>query len=230
MHEEQIDGISCPGNFKPASNQHAILDVAPVVIRHQLSIQGAAANVAAGEVRREHAEVQIDQIARDAIDRHLIAWHPRARGMDARLVIARRESSPIPDRGGFKIAAEELQCVFVRPACCSCAGLGPIGWIGELRDVPATQQRRATDTKCRQGAPRRVTRDGQLAKGRTRLYSCGKSVLRGGGRWRLHGRRNGSPPRGCATGYDAEHHAGNHQPQRTSRKQGKHGLAIAAPA
>lgn len=68
------------------------------------------------EIVAELAEIDVDQIRRAAVDRHLIAGARRARSGDFRFIIACGEGGASTDLGGLEIAGEEICCGFGRPA------------------------------------------------------------------------------------------------------------------
>jgi hypothetical protein len=74
LKKEEFDRISRPGNLQPLAQQLSILDFAAFVIGHELAIFVIAAKgrLAIG-LNRRVAKTRMDQIARDAIDRHVKA-------------------------------------------------------------------------------------------------------------------------------------------------------------
>src|SRR3546814_1347508 len=86
-----------------------LLDRGAIVIGHQLLALDAPAHALAFQRVGELAEIDIDQIGRPAVDRHLIPAPLLARAVNFGNVIAGRERLAVADLDGRKPLREEIR-------------------------------------------------------------------------------------------------------------------------
>ena len=140
LQEEQFDRIGRPGDDRRATVERALLDRGAIVIGDEALARDATADLLALERIAEQPEIDIDEVGRTCVDRHLVATPPIARAADLGLVIARRERLAVADLDRLEILREER----TRPARTDAWRGGarwlPVGALRQARGIGAALQ------------------------------------------------------------------------------------------
>ena len=100
LNIEKIDRVFQPADFVVIAVEHAVLDVAALVVRHQLAVCVLAHRLAGiGKALPLHVTRRRNEIERPAINRHLenLRWETRA--FDHRFVVAGEKARHIAELG-----------------------------------------------------------------------------------------------------------------------------------